>query len=451
MGTTVSSEHNHSPKRLRNAAIAASLLAAISIAPAAHAQATQNTTDNTTLSPVESPSGWMNGKGITGNWGGERAKLADEGFTFFGNFEVQTADIVKGGKAQGVGTNHQVELGTNVDLQKLWGVPGGNFTLAVSERFGTNASNLAGTRVIINSNYGEGENFRLANMSFRQNFLDGRLSYQIGYFPAAAEFDYSPILCALLNQGFCGHPNSLGADSSGFQNPPGAQLGGRVTGFILPDVYLKFGVFDVQPSHYVNNAPGFDIGTGGSTGVIYLSELGWNAKLGPQGLPGHYKLGGYYDTSSAPDVVNAKLQRDGRSNGWISADQMVYGFNPDSSRGLVLFANVTDADRTNALMESYYSAGVIVLGPFASRPNDILSLAWARSNLNDRVFRAESEQKPNIRFYPAEKYLELSYRVQLTPWLFITPDVQYLMDPGAYSRAHYPNATVVGGELAIQF
>ncbi|MEW9572291.1 carbohydrate porin [Rhodanobacter sp. Si-c] len=416
----------------------------------AHAQ-TQTQDPNTATSPVETPTDWLHDTGFLGDWGGERTQLSNDGYNFFGNLQSQTSSITHGGKKRGTATTYQVVAGTTLNLDKLMGIPGGNFTFAVSDRFGSNASNWAGTKVIIDSNYGEGENFRLANLSFRQSLLKGRLSYQVGYFPAAAEFDYSPILCGLLNQGFCGHPNSLAADSSGIQNPPGAQMGARVTGFILPDVYLKVGAFKVIPRDYVNNAYGFHLGTGGATGNIYLSELGWDAKLGEQGLVGHYKIGGYYDTSDAPDVVDTSIQRKGRTNGWLAIDQMVYGIGPDAKRGLVLFLNLTEAGRSNEQIQSYNSAGFVFLGPFASRPDDILSLGWAKSDINGRILAAERQRRPDVRYYDAEKYIDLSYHIQLTPWLFITPDVQYLMDPGVYSKTHYPNAIVVGGELAIKF
>jgi len=397
------------------------------------------------------PKDWWHQPGMTGDWGGLRTKLVDKGVDIFSNYQVQTADIVNGGVKRGTETNNQIILGANFDMHKLMGIDGGTFTFAVSDRYGANASTLAGVRVTINSNYGEGENFRLANMSFKQSLLKGRLSYQIGYFPAAAEFDYSPILCSLLNQGFCGHPNSLAADSSGFQNPPGAQLGARVTGFFLPDVYIKLAVFDVNPTRFTDPDQGFRLDTRGSTGTIYLSELGWNASLGPYRLPGHYKIGGYYDTSSAPDVVNPKIQHEGRYSGWLAVDQMVYHVGADASRGLVLFGNLTQANRDSSQIQSYNSLGFVFLGPLASRPDDVLSLGWAKSNLNRRKLNAQISKKPTFGYNGAEKYIDLSYKIQLTPWMFITPDVQYLIHPGAFTAARYPNATVVGGELSFKF
>lgn len=394
---------------------------------------------------------WWHQQGMTGDWGGVRSRWRDAGVDIFSGYQVQSADIAHGGAKKGTSTNNQIILGANFDMQKLMGIDNGIFTFAVSDRYGSNASLYAGTRVTIESNFGEGENFRLANMSFKQTILDGRMSYQVGYFPAAAEFDYNPLLCSFLNQGFCGHPNSLAADSSGFQNPPGAQLGGRVTWFFHPDLYLKVAVFDVNPTRFTDSRQGFRLDTHGSTGAISLSELGWTPGLGSDNLPGHYKIGAYYDTSSAPDVVNPKIQHTGRSSGWISLDQMIFNVGGDNSRGLVLFGNLTSDNHSTSQITSYDSLGMVFLGPFASRPDDVLSLGWAKSFLNKRKFNAEVRAKPDFGYLGAEQYVDLSYRIQLTPWMFLTPDAQYLIHPGVFSAKRYPNATVLGGEISFKF
>ncbi|WP_250625628.1 carbohydrate porin [Pinirhizobacter soli] len=421
-------------------------------APGAYAQDTSAQAKLDQDPPTPTPTmDWLHQPGMTGDWGGARTQLTREGVDIFSSYQVQTADIVHGGVKRGTETNNQILLGANFDMHKLVGIDNGIFTFAVSDRYGANASTLAGVRVTIDSNYGEGENFRLANMSFRQNFYQGRLSYQLGWFPAAAEFDYTAILCSFLNQGFCGHPNSLAADTSGFQNPPGAQLGARVTGFITKDVYLKVGVFDVNPTRFTDEKQGFRLSREGRTGEIYLSELGWNASLGERGLVGHYKIGAYYDTSEAPDVVNPKIMHTGRDSGWLAVDQMVYGIGPDARRGLVLFLNLTQANASSSIIESYNSAGFVFQGPFASRPDDVLSLGWAKSNLNHRKLEAQIERRPSFGYIGAERYIDLSYKIQLTPWMFITPDVQYLIHPGVFSAAKYPNATVIGGAIAFKF
>ena len=45
--------------------------------------------------------------------------------------------------------------------------------------------------------------------------------------------------------------------------------------------------------------------------------------------------------------------------------------------------------------------------------------------------------------------LELNYRVQLTPWLYLTPDFQYDVHPNG--STHIGDAAVLAGELSVTF
>jgi carbohydrate-selective porin OprB len=47
-----------------------------------------------------------------------------------------------------------------------------------------------------------------------------------------------------------------------------------------------------------------------------------------------------------------------------------------------------------------------------------------------------------------ETVLEINHRVNLTPWLYLTPDLQYIFNPGG---GGIPDALVVGLETAITF
>jgi porin len=370
-----------------------------------------------TVSPryteANSLSNWLQQPTMTGDWGGVRTSLYQEGINLSGTFQTQTADVVSGGEKHGTDVNTQTYVAADFDLQKLLGLQGAVFHFSLTDRAGQNASNLTGTKSTTDSNFGEGENFRLSNMTYEQKLLSGRLNFQIGYWPDAQEFDYSPLLCGFLNNGFCGHPNSLGGDSSGFQNPPGASWGGRVTGYVMPNLYIKVGAWDVNPTLFSNNNEGFKLGLVNSTGVILLSEVGYTSSLGPQNLPGHYKIGGYYDTSAVPDVANAHININGRYSGWLEFDQMVYGIGTSGERGLILFFNITDDDKRTSLIGNYFSTGFVFQGPLAARPNDVLSFGWAQSDLNHGKLASEIAMSPHLTFYDAEEYLEASYKIQI--------------------------------------
>ena len=107
---------------------------------------------------------------MTGNWGGVRTNLADEGITFIGQLQSQFAGVPSGGREQGVDYDQQAFVQADVNLQKLIGWNGALFHLGVTDRAGRNvATDYVGSKIEPLNDYGAGENFRLSNMSLEQN------------------------------------------------------------------------------------------------------------------------------------------------------------------------------------------------------------------------------------------------------------------------------------------
>jgi porin len=50
-----------------------------------------------------------------------------------------------------------------------------------------------------------------------------------------------------------------------------------------------------------------------------------------------------------------------------------------------------------------------------------------------------------------ETAVELNYGIQVKRWLSIRPDVQYIIDPGAFSFRNTRNAVALGGQVKVQF
>jgi porin len=72
----------------------------------------------------------------------------------------------------------------------------------------------------------------------------------------------------------------------------------------------------------------------------------------------------------------------------------------------------------------------------------------SRDVLEDAAFNA-GQQFPDID--SAEQLIELSYGYQATPWLNLRPDVQYIIEPGAFSGKDIDNALVVGLQVKATF
>ena len=88
-------------------------------------------------------------------------------------------------------------------------------------------------------------------------------------------------------------------------------------------------------------------------------------------------------------------------------------------------------------MPTYVSAGLGYRGLFPGRPRDMATISVTHGRFS-RDLRARSW----------ETVLEVNYRFSLAPWLFLTPDLQYVFNPGG---GGVPDALVVGFETAITF
>jgi porin len=81
---------------------------------------------------------------------------------------------------------------------------------------------------------------------------------------------------------------------------------------------------------------------------------------------------------------------------------------------------------------------VVYRGLLPRRDDDLTALAVYYGAFSDRL----QDQR-------AETVVEANHRFQLAPWLYVTPDFQYVIRPGG--RGDIDDAAVLGGEIGIDF
>ena len=177
--------------------------------------------------------------------------------------------------------------------------------------------------------------------------------------------------------------------------------------------------------------------------------------MGADNLVGHYKIGGYYDTSTVAGTANAKELYTGRYGGYLLMDQMIYSFQPNTPRGIIAFFDATVNDKRTSAEQSYFDAGLILKGFLASRPVDTLALGWIKNNANSNAIKAFMKAHPaDDTLFTAEQVIELDYNYQVSPWFSVHPTVQYWINPGAItanSAKEFPNAWLYGVQTTINF
>ena len=212
-------------------------------------------------------------------------------------------------------------------------------------------------------------------------------------------------------------------------------------------------------------------------GSLWMGEAQYAINQGKDavGLPGVYKVGGWYATADFADqrygvdgAGATVLLSDSTSTGALNhtgnwgiyavADQMVWR-GAERSLNLFLRGGFSPSDRN--LISYYIDGGAGVKGLLAGRPDDVLSFGVAYAKVSkdavdaDRDLLAANGAPQAIRDH--EVVFELSYAMQIAPWWTLQPDLQYIVHPGGNvadpddANVTVANAFVAGVRSTIKF
>src|SRR5215469_1556156 len=118
---------------------------------------------------------WMQQPYMTGDWGGLRTKLADEGILLRAHYLSETAGNPTGGLRQGTQYAQQIDFGADLDLGKLIDLQGGVVHVTFTDRQGQSlAADDVGNLISEQEIFGGGQNFRFAELSYAQSLFQDR-------------------------------------------------------------------------------------------------------------------------------------------------------------------------------------------------------------------------------------------------------------------------------------
>ena len=412
-------------------------------------------------------------KWMTGDWGGERTKLIEQGIDIKADYVGEMGYNAHGGFNDDKTGRYsdQFGLGVALDLQKLWGWDNTQAKIQLTNRNGQNISNdrigdpRAGTLSSSQEVYGRGHMVRLTQFWIQHQMFDNKLDVKLGYFGEGEDFNTFP--CDFQNLSFCG--SQVGNYVNTWYNWPVAQAAIRVKYNITPELYAQIGAYNQNPSQ-LEHGNGFKLSGSGTKGTVIPVELVWSPKV--NNLPGEYRVGFYKSAADAPDVredVNGNdavlsgadfRTRSSKKGYWFVAQQQLTTHNGDASRGLNIAANATFHDKETNLVDNYQSLMLVYKGPFDARPKDDVGIGVARLHVNNDV-KKNSELLNDARgvsdydnplYTPireTEYNVELNYGFHVTNWLTVRPNLQYVVQPGGVDKVD--NALVAGLKIQSTF
>ena len=408
-------------------------------------------------------------KWMTGDWGGERTKLIEQGIDIKADYVGEVGANLHGGYNDDKTARYsdQFGLGVALDLQKLWGWDNTQAKIQLTNRNGQNISNdrvgdpRAGTLSSSQEVYGRGHMVRLTQLWIQHQFLDGKLDVKAGYFGEGEDFNTFP--CEFQNLAFCGSQVGNWATNVWY-NWPVSQAALRVKYNITPELYAQIGAYNQNPSQ-LEHGNGFKLSGSGTKGTVLPVELVWSPKVND--LPGEYRVGYYKSTAPADDVkVNIINDgedyrvRDSKHGYWFVVQQQLTSHNGDASRGLHIAANATFHDKQTNIVDNYQSLMFVYKGPFDARPKDDIGIGAARIHVNDDVKKSAELINASIGatdysdplYTPlrnTEYNYELNYGFHVTNWLTVRPNLQYITHPGGVDQVD--NALVAGLKIQSTF
>lgn len=381
---------------------------------------------------------WMAQETATGDWGGWRTRLRQAGIDPQLNFTTDLLGNPVGGLRQSAAYAGMWYGETVFDLETIAGLNGLRFVVGGAwtqgrDLSGDDIGNIFGVAEVFN-----GDTLRLAELYLEQSLFDDRLSVALGRLAVGDAFAIAGSFGYYVNSAVNSSPVSLPINVPSFTTPPFAVWGARVKADLRQDVTLMLGLYNADTDVQADPRHGLDFTFDPWDGVLGMAELGFNPHVGANRLPGHYAIGGLYDTSRYTYVADPNRTRRGNFGVYAIAEQMVWRESPGSPEGLTVWGSVTvnPDDDINTLPVAVYG-GATYQGLVPGRMNDVTAFGVS--------YGAFSDALPG---QSAEWVLEINHRFQLGDWFSVTPDLQYVIDPDGAGIA---DALVAGVEISIDF
>jgi porin len=147
-----------------------------------------------------------------------------------------------------------------------------------------------------------------------------------------------------------------------------------------------------------------------------------------RGLPGHYRLGVFVDGRKLEHFRSGRRDR-GHVGAYLSFDQLAWREHAGGREGLGLFARAGYADRAVNRVAWFWSVGFEYVGALPGRDRDVLGLGSYQA-IRSATYRDAVDSR-----FERETGIEFYYALRALGWLVITPDFQYIVDPGATGRS----------------
>ena len=356
----------------------------------------------------------MLGEHATGDWGGLRTSLEEQGITFEGGYVADFLALTRGGASGGGNWDYAgyTYLGVGFNLETLASLPGLSFYVEGGWSFGEDLARKTGS-VFSPAEAFTGRSVRLTRMYLQQDLLDHQLNLKIGRLSTEDDFLSSPIYGQYVSAAINSVPGSILESTPGFSTFPGVQWGAVAAYKPHEQVRTAFGVYSSDDDINKDKEHGIDFSFNPDNGIMAIGEVDYSWKLGggeeTAGLPGEAKVGGWYDTDPRPRLRDETSNNGDNGGFYVGLQQMAFREgDADSTEGLTPWAVVAYAPKQSInTIPFFLGAGMVYQGLIPTRDDDQAAIGFYWGVLSRDIDGYEFGEDPGTRLYGAAHALVL--------------------------------------------
>jgi porin len=354
------------------------------------------------------------------------------------------ANLGGGIKARGTYTGN-LNLQLTVDAASLLGWKDTLFYLDGLWIHGGQPSNFTGDAQGV-SNISAPSAVKVYEAWVQKNILDNQVSVLAGLYDLSTEFYHLQSASLFLNSSFGTGPEF---SQSGVEGPsifPSTSAGARFAYKPARGMVLRTAILDGVPIDRPNGSRAiFKRGDG----ILIVSEadfldrpppsdrpLNGRFRLGRQAMLPSYDekvaIGGWYYSAAFEDLVDLEsngqpVRHHGSSGFYALVDRVLFKEPGHPEKRIAGFVQGGYGDNRVDRFGSYIGAGLTAVGIIPKRDTDELGVAFAYARNGSHYMGSQRMQ--GIPVTNAEKTIEITYLMQLTKWLAVQPDLQYVIHP----------------------
>ncbi len=347
---------------------------------------------------------------LSGDWGGLRTTLWAKGIAISAGLKTDFHHNSGGIRAGSEKLSH-LDLTVDVDLEKHRGLSGLSARLRViDDRGGFANGRRTGSLLGVDNIEVPVPTAKVFEAWVQQDLFDGALSLRGGLYPLDTEFSVLDSAGVFIQPPYGATADIALTRGPSIFNTSAFGIRSRWKG---EGIYAMAAVLDGIPGD-PNNPHGTHIRFDKGDGSFWIAEAG--IAPGVEGRIEKYAAGFWRYTTHADDLVDvdtAGMPVRRLSHGWyVLAEKTLYR---GEDRGIDAFARYSRTDGDSSAIRSALNLGMSMTGLIPGRGDDIFGIGYTRGTISRKY--ALTLAAP----VSAESAVEITYRIPLTPWLWLQP------------------------------